>query len=294
MQDEKELIGVVREVELKAKEKVLDLFAGMYHSAFKGVGIEFEELREYEAGDDIRTISWTKTAQLGRPFVKKFREERDLTVLFLFDVSASLNVQGQAESKRRRAFEIFALLALSAITNNDKVGLILFSSKIEKYVPAKRGMKHGMRLLRECIGFQSNKKRENTTNLAHALSFATKITKKRCILFVLSDFIADGYAEKFQLAAKKDDVIAIHIADEKERQPLALGLVTLQDLETGQSVLVDMDEKMAQLLVESYAKKKEEVRQIVKKAGADLIEIDTQEEYESKLFAFFKKRKNLR
>ena len=289
-----ELQEFMKILEIKAKERVLDLFSGMYRSAFKGNGIEFDELREYVPGDDVRAISWTKFAQQGKPFIKTYREERDLTVLFCVDISPSLFFASHSIAKRRKAVEIVAELSFSAICNNDKVGLVLFSDKVEKYIPAKRGAKHALCLLKECLESRFDQSKKMTTDVAKALQFATKITKKRAILFLISDFQAESYAKEFLLAAKKDDLVTIFLSDAYERNPLPLGLVSVEDPETKEQVVCDFDEKATLRIQKFYQKRREALQMLCSKASADLIEIDTQEKADLKLREFFAKRKKLR
>ena len=286
-----DLFNKVRCIEIAAKERVLDLFSGMYHSAFKGKGIEPEDLREYQPGDDIRAISWSKTAQMGRPFVKNFREERDLTVLLIVDISASQFFGSHYETKRERMAEVAALLAFSAIYNQDRVGLILFSSEIEKYIPPKRGTRHGLRLIRELLAFEPQK---TGTDLAGALSFASKMTKKRSISFLLSDFLAPNYTKEFLLAAKKNDLVAIRISDPEEDILTPLGLVHFVDLETGKRERFDLNEEAVRKFSDEQKLRVSEFKTLVGKANAAAIEIETKGAYEPALENFFKMRKKLR
>lgn len=286
-----DLFNKVRCIEIAAKERVLDLFSGMYHSAFKGKGIEPEDLREYQPGDDIRAISWSKTAQMGKPFVKNFREERDLTVLLIVDISASQSFGSHFETKRKRMAEVAALLAFSAIYNQDRVGLILFSSEIEKYIPPKRGVRHGLRLIREFLAFDAQKK---GTDLASALRFASRVTKKRSISFLLSDFMAPNYTKEFLLAAKKNDLVAIRISDPAEEELPALGLVQLVDLETGACENYDLNEEAVHKFSEMQKMRVAEFKTLVGRASAAVIEIETKGAYEPALENFFKMRKKLR
>ncbi|HXF29705.1 MAG TPA: DUF58 domain-containing protein [Chlamydiales bacterium] len=281
----------LRKLQFVAKSEVLDLFAGMYHSAFKGKGLEIEDLREYVAGDDIRSISWTKTAQMGRPIIKNFKEERDLTAIFIVDGSYSHRFGTTGTSKKERIAEIVALLSMCAMANHDRVGLILFSSKVEKYIPAKRGLKHGTRLIRELLSFEPE---EKGTNLQAALSFLVKVIKKRVICFLLSDFIDKGYEKSFEIAAHKDDLIAIHVVDPFEKKLDPLGLVRFEDLESGSLSFVDLTPSFVEAAAKKEQERLKELQSLVAKTGASFLEIDTKKPFEPVLRAFFRQRKRRR
>lgn len=285
---EKEIVNKVKRIEIEAKQNALDLFSGMYHSAFKGKGIEVEDLREYQIGDDVRSISWAKTAQLGRPFIKNYREERDLTVLLVVDVSASESFSSHFSSKRERSAEIAALLGFSAIFNHDRVGLILFSSEVEKYIPPKRGTRHGVRMIRELLAFQPKKK---GTNISEALTFVNKVQRKRLILFLISDFQTKDFEKEFLLMASKEDLIAMRIYDEDEENLPELGLVRLRDLETGESKVVEINEKSKALFQARNKERVSNFKELVGKSGADMIELTTKGSYREPILAFFKERK---
>lgn len=281
----------VRRLEIRAKRQVVDLFSGMYVSAFKGRGIEMEDVREFQTGDDVRAISWSKMAQLGRPFVKEFREERDLTVMLLVDVSGSLDFGSDVETKRERLAEVGALLALSAIYSHDRVGLVLFSDKVHKEIPPRRGLRHGARLIREILGI----KPETTgTSIKSALDGFNRAFKKRCICFLLSDFIDDDYAKAFSYTAKKDDLVAIRVLDPHEEKIPELGLTSFQDLETGKVWLVDVDSQVQERVELSAKKNKETFEQLAIRAGAGVITIDTRRSFIERLIAYFKMRKSHR
>jgi len=281
----------IRQVEIEAKQRVLDLFAGMYHSAFKGQGIEVEDIREYHPGDEVRAIAWSRTAKMGRPFVKNFREERDLTVMLVVDFSGSEQFGSHFETNRERMAEVGALLAFSAIYNHDRVGLILFSSDIELYIPPKRGLRHGMRLLRELLEFQPKKK---GTSLAGALGFLQKVVRKRCIAFVLSDFQAPNFEKEFRLVSQKDDIVAIRIMDAEEKRLPPIGLVRMKDLETGEVDIVDLNDEIVQQFEEEQKRVQSAFNTLVGQSGADIIDISTEGEYYSAIHAFFKARRRLR
>lgn len=232
----KELLKKIQQVEIHTRRLVNDAFVGEYHSVFKGRGMEFEEVREYQPGDEIRTIDWNVTARIGRPFVKRFVEERELTVMLLVDVSASGNFGSIKQLKNEVAVEICALLAFSAIKNNDKVGLIMFTDTVEKFIPPKKGQKHVLRVIRELLCLKPKGK---GTNIPAALEYLNKISSRRTISFVVSDFIENDYIHALRIANKKHDMIAITIVDPREMELPNVGFVELKDAETGEIVLVD-------------------------------------------------------
>ncbi|MDB6081480.1 MAG: hypothetical protein JWO53_752 [Chlamydiia bacterium] len=278
----------IRKIEIEAKQRVLDLFSGMYRSRFKGNGVEVEDLREYQPGDEMRSISWTRSAQMGRPFVKTFREERDLNVILLVDVSASELFGSHFELKRERIAELGALLAFSAIYNHDQVGLILFSSQIEKYIPPKRGSRHGVRLIHELLTFEP---KERGTNIAQPLRLLNTVLQKRCIAFFISDFLATGYDKEFLLAARKNDLIALRIFDPAEEKLPFRGLLKLRDLETGECCLVDSTEDTDKAFSERQHAFVAQFKKLVGTSGGELIELSTKGAYLPILRAFFKARK---
>ncbi len=282
------LSSKVRKLEITAKREVLDLFSGMYASAFKGRGIEMEDVREFQTGDDIRAISWTKTAQLGRPFVKEFREERDLTVMLVVDVSSSIAFGSQYETKRERLAEIGALIAFSAIYNHDRVGLILFSDGIQKEIQPRRGMRHGARIIRELLGFIPQSKK---TDLVKTLDSFNMGVKKRCICFLLSDFIASGYEKQFGFTAKHDDLVAIRLFDPAEVSMPKLGLTTLQDLESGALFFVDVNDHVIKKVQENAEKRRKEFSKLGAKYRAGTLSIETKGSFMEQIAAYFKMRK---
>lgn len=286
----------VRKIEITAKRQVLDLFSGMYASAFKGRGIELEDVREFQIGDDVRAINWAKTAQLGRPFVKEFREERDLTVMLLVDMSASLAFGSHYETKHTRLAEVGALLAFSAIYNHDRVGLILFSENIQKEIAPRRGLRHGARLIRELIGFQPT---GGKTSLAQTLDAFNMAVKKRCICFLLSDFISQedspqGFEKQFGYTAKHDDLVAIRVVDPYEKTIPKLGLSQMQDLESGLSFIVDVNADVVKTLQEKAQKDQDAFESLGLKYKAGTITIDTQSSFVERIAAYFKMRKEHR
>jgi len=281
----------LRKIEIQAKSRALDLFQGMYRSIFKGRGIEFEDLREYVVGDDIRAISWTKLAQTGRPFIKNFREERDLTVLLLVDVSRSQDFVSHYKTKREKAAEIAALLSFSAIANHDRVGLVLFTDRIEKYIPPKKGLKHSLSLIQELLAVQPEGRK---TDLAGAFSFLYQITKKPVIAFVISDFEGADYTQPLMLAAKKDDVILIRVGDPEESMLPQLGLARFYEPEQGEEMILDVNEECRAAFTAQYQQFYRQFQETVKKCGVSAIELNTNSRDVPVLKAFFDARRRRR
>lgn len=284
------LIDRVRSIQITAKQRVLDLFYGAYRSAFKGRGIEVEDLREYVPGDDVRAISWSRTALMGRPFIKTFREERDLVVTLVVDISASCNFSSRYEVKRERMAEVGALLAFSAIYNHDKVSLLLFSDHVEKYIPPKRGERHGIRLVRELLSFQPKGKK---TDIGRALAFLQKTEKKSAIVFLISDFLDEEYKKEFMLASKKDDLIAVRVRDPYELNMPLMGLTRFVDEETDQKQLIDVNDSYLKEFRAKAADNNRRFAELVGKSGASSIEISTEGSFEQDIFLFFQKRERI-
>ena len=232
----KELIAQIRRIEIRTSRLVNHLFGGEYHSVFKGQGIEFEEVREYQPGDDIRLIDWNVTARAGTPFVKKFREEREMLVMLLVDLSASGRFGTRAKSKNQVAAETAAILAFAAIKNNDKVGMIVFTDQIELYVPPRKGRSHVLRLIREILYFSP---RGRGTDIAGAVEFFNRVTRRRSVAFLISDFFGTGYEHALSIAHQRHDVIAVKVEDPRERKWVDVGLIEFEDLETGRRMVVD-------------------------------------------------------
>ena len=232
----KELIAQIRRIEIRTSRLVNHLFGGEYHSIFKGQGIEFEEVREYQPGDDIRLIDWNVTARAGAPFVKKFREEREMLVMLLVDLSASGRFGTRAKSKNQVAAETAAILAFAAIKNNDKVGMIVFTDQIELYVPPRKGRSHVLRLIREILYFSP---RGRGTDIAGAVEFFNRVTRRRSVAFLISDFFGTGYEHALSIAHQRHDVIAVKVEDPRERKWVDVGLIEFEDLETGRRMVVD-------------------------------------------------------
>lgn len=279
----------IRRLQVTVRHKVNALFAGNYRSIFKGRGIEFEELREYFPGDDIRAIDWNVTARYQRPFIKNFREERELTLMLIVDISASSEFGNEKQSKKELMAEIGALLAFAAIKNQDKVGLILFTNKVELYLKPAKGIKHVLRVIRELLYFVPQQK---GTNVACALAFLSAVQKKKTVTFLMSDFFASGFEKEASLASKRHELNVFHILNKREECFYPYGLLTLQDLETGETRVVDT----AHMIVrETFAKtskdKKEEVKILFSKLNTSYLTIDNEEKAEEALYRFFRLKK---
>jgi len=283
-----ELLKKVRHIEIKTRGLSNQIFAGEYHSAFKGKGMTFSEVREYQYGDAIRDVDWNVTARFNHPYVKVFEEERELTVMLLVDVSGSKNFGTHVQYKMELMTEIAAVLSFSAITNNDKIGVILFSDKIEKFIPPQKGRKHILRIIRELLNFEPNSK---ATNIAGALEYFTNAIKKRCIAFVLSDFIDDDFKSALTIANRKHDIVGLRIFDERETMLPAMGLVKLVDAETGQSSWVDSSSRMVRKNYEDWWRNQTtRLEQTFKLSGVDFTSIATGQDYVKPLIKLFKHR----
>lgn len=284
----KELIQLVRRIEIKTKGLVNEVFSGEYHSAFKGRGMEFAEVREYQPGDDIRSIDWNVTARFGHPFIKIFEEERELTIMLIVDVSGSLAFGSTEKSKQRISAEISSILAFSAMKNNDKVGLILFSDRIEKFVPPKKGRSHVLRIIREILSY---KPEGNKTDIKLALEYFNSTIKKRSISFLISDFLAKDYEKIIKIVARKHDLVGIILEDIREKDLPKIGLVKFLDLETNQTRFIDLSNEFVQnFIFDKNLKRENEINRIFKLSGIDSIKIQTNESYIPPLVKFFKKR----
>ena len=283
-----DVLRQVRRLHLRARRVVQTLLGGEYHSAFKGAGLSFEEVREYQPGDDVRAIDWNVTARMGQPFVKRFVEERELTLILAVDVSASQRFGTRAVTKRAAAAEIAALLALCAVSNNDRVGLLGFTTAVERYVPPKKGPRHVLRLLRDVLGFEPTKP---GTDLAAALDFLNKVQRRRAIVFLLSDFLAPDFSAAFKRAARKHDLIAVRTTDPREREWPAAGLVRLDDLETGRQVVVDTSNAAVRAAFAAKARARDAAfTKLCRGAQADLIEAGTDGSHFDALLGFFRQR----
>lgn len=283
-----ELLKKVRKIELKTKGLSNHIFAGEYQTAFKGKGMAFSEVREYQPGDDVRTIDWNVTARFNMPFVKVFEEERELTVMLIIDVSASKHFGTQQQFKQGLVTELAAVLAFSAIQNNDKIGVIFFSDKVEKFIPPKKGKSHILRIIRELIAFKPENRK---TKIAEGLRFFNNVIKKRAVCFVISDFMDSDYEAPLKIANKKHDVIAIKINDPREEELPNVGLIQMKDAESGQLKWVDTSNPSVRNTYESYYKAKTEAtQQLFKNSGVDTIQLRTDKDYIKPLIRFFKKR----
>lgn len=284
----KEILKKIKRIEIQTRGIVNDVFSGQYHSVFKGRGIDFSEVREYQYGDDVRTIDWNVSARVGHPYVKVFEEERELTVMFLIDVSSSANFGTFEQMKGELAVELCAVLAFSAIKNNDKVGLIIFTDMIEKYVPPKKGKSHVLRVLRELLYFQP---RGIETDINAALEYLNRLTRKRATVFLVSDFLSEGYEKALQIANKKHDIVAITIIDPRERAMPGVGLIEFEDAETGETVVIDTSDAA---LMNMFASQTEQERlkreKLFKSMNIDFIDIYTNRSYVEPLVKFFRIR----
>ncbi|MFZ1748811.1 MAG: DUF58 domain-containing protein [Saprospiraceae bacterium] len=283
-----ELLKKVRKLEIKTKGLTKHIFSGEYHSAFKGRGMSFSEVRDYQYGDDVRNIDWNVTARTGDPHIKIFEEERELTVMLLIDVSASSFFGTTSGFKSEMITELSAVLAFSATSNHDKVGAILFSDHIEKYLPPRKGKQNILRIIRELINLTP---KQQGTNLSEALIYLNNIEKKRSITFVLSDFITDNYDQALTIAAKKHDIIGIRIWDEREQHLPDIGLVQVSDAETGATKIVDTSDKgVRDRYTRAYEQRLDKFKTNFNFAKSDTISIHTNEDYIKVMHKFFKRR----
>jgi uncharacterized protein (DUF58 family) len=287
-----ELLKKVRQIEIKTRGLSRNIFAGEYHSAFKGRGMAFSEVREYQFGDDIRNIDWNVTARYNKPFIKVFEEERELTAMLLIDVSGSRNFGTTYKYKKNVITEIAAVLAFSAIQNNDKIGVIFFSDKIEKFIPPKKGKSHILRIIRELIDFEPENK---TTNINHALQYLTNAIKKRCTAFVISDFIDENkeLQRALTIANNKHDLVALRIYDERETSLPSIGMLKMKDAETGHYAWVDTSNSKVRGAYSHWWKQTSAQLDVAfTKTGVDYVNINTREDYVKSLMNLFKKRGN--
>jgi uncharacterized protein (DUF58 family) len=283
-----ELLKKVRKIEIKTKGLSANIFSGEYHSAFKGRGMSFSEVRAYNYGDDVRNIDWNVTARTGAPFIKVFEEERELTVMLVIDMSGSSFFGTQSQFKNDLITEICAVLAFSAINNNDKVGVIVFSDIIEKFIPPKKGRGHILLIIRELLNFEPSGK---STNIAGALQYLNSLIKKRSICFVLSDFMAKGYEDALRIAAKRHDIIGIHITDPKEEQLPPVGLFRAIDAETGERIWIDTSDPSVRVqYAQGFRDNFQYFKSLFNKTGVDFMSVKTTESYVNALMKFFKSR----
>ena len=284
----KELLKKVRKLEIKSRGLSAELFSGQYHSAFKGRGMSFSEVREYQPGDDIRTIDWNVTARLNHPYVKVFEEERELTIMLVVDVSGSKDFGTQVQFKMDLVTEVCAVLAFSAMQNNDKIGVIFFSDIIEKYIPPKKGKSHILRIIRELIDFRPQNR---LTNIDQSLRFLTNVIRKRCTAFVLSDFIGKGFEDTLKIANKKHDIVALRVMDPREAELPDVGLVKFRDAETGLSGWVDTSDRSVRKGYDMHFKKQEDqIKAAFSKAGVDSVTLHTNRSWIQPLSNLFKRR----
>mgnify|MGYP000100133622 FL=1 len=286
----KDILKKVRQIEIRTKNLVNDFFGGDYHSNFKGRGMIFSEVREYQPGDDIRFIDWNVTARTGKPYIKVFEEERELTVLLLIDVSSSGVFGSKSVLKIDLGIEIASVLGFSAIKNNDKVGLVLFSDDVNKYIPPKKGKSHVLRLITDLVNYDYSQD-QNKTSIKNALEFANKISNRKSVIFLISDFVDDNFWPEMKHLNFKHDLIGIQIYDLFEKEFPNLGLVEVHDSESGEKVWIDTSNKKTRLnFSKNFTQKLEEFSQNCKNIGFDLIQVGTNQDYIKILTHFFKKR----
>lgn len=287
--DALELFKQVRKIEIKTRGLSSNIFAGQYHSAFKGRGMAFSEVREYQFGDDVRDIDWNVTARFRRPFVKVFEEERELTVMLLIDVSGSLDFGTTQRTKREMATEMAAILAFSAIQNNDKIGVIFFSDRIEKYIPPKKGRKHILYIIHEMLDFKPESKR---TNIAAAIEYLTRVMKRRCIAFVVSDFYAENsFQKELQIANSKHDVVAIQVYDQRAKTLPNVGLMKVKDAETGHEMFIDTaSAKLRRAHTEYWLERMNTLKTTFAQSNVDWVSVATNEDYVKAMMLLFMQR----
>jgi len=284
-----ELLKKVRKIEIKTRGLSRNIFAGEYHSAFKGRGMAFSEVREYQYGDDIRDIDWNVTARYARPYIKVFEEERELTVMLMVDVSGSKEFGTFQAMKNEVTTEIAATLAFSAIYNNDKIGVIFFSNHIEKFIPPQKGRKHILYIIRELLNFQPENKQ---TDISQALKYLTNVIKKRCTTFLISDFInKHNYSDALTIANRKHDVVAIQVYDRREAELPAVGLIKMKDAETGVERWIDSSSShVRNMYGEWWKRRQDEMIQSFNKCRVDSVSVRTEDDYVRSLLALFHKR----
>jgi uncharacterized protein (DUF58 family) len=286
--DTKDILKKVRKIEIKTRRLSDHIFSGEYHTSFKGRGMTFSEVRQYQFGDDVRAIDWNVTARYNEPYVKVFEEERELTMMLMVDVSGSENFGTQNAFKRDIVTEIAATMAFSATQNNDKIGLILFSDQIELYIPPKKGKSHVLRIIRELIDFEP---KSNKTDISQALRFLSGTQKKKAIVFVISDFIADDYEHTLKIAGKRHDVTGVRVYDLREEQMPDIGVVNMADAETGEAMLVNTGSKQVRMQYEKYYQDKVKYfKETFSRCGAGTVTVRADESYVTKLLSYFKGR----
>ena len=286
--DTKEILKKVRKIEIKTRRLSDHIFSGEYHTSFKGRGMTFSEVRQYQYGDDVRAIDWNVTARYNEPFVKVFEEERELTMMLLVDISGSESFGTKNQQKRDMVTEIAATLAFSATQNNDKIGLLLFSDQIELFIPPKKGKSHVLRIIRELIEFESKSKK---TDLSQALKYLSSVLKKKAIVFLISDFMVKDYEHTLKIASKRHDVTGIRVFDQREESIPNIGVVNMLDAETGETLLVDTTSYKVRMDYEKYYRENVNYfKDIFSKCGAGTISSRVDESYVTKLLGYFKAR----
>lgn len=284
----KEVFQKVRRIQITTSRMVTDLFAGQYHSVFKGKGIEFEEVRQYQPGDDVKTIDWNVTARTGEPYIKKFVEERELTVMLLLDVSSSCCFGSAKQLKSQLAAELCSLLAFSAIKNNDKVGLIIFSDRIEKFIPPRKGTRHVLRVVREALYYKPEGK---GTDVTLALEYLNRVTSRRTISFIISDFFADDFKKRLSVTNKRHDIIAVTISDPREISLPDIGIIKLQDAETENNFIIDTsDANFRREYAQRAEQRIKERKKLFYSVNVDNINVCTDQPYDKELIRFFRMR----
>jgi uncharacterized protein (DUF58 family) len=284
----KEVLQKIRRIQITTSRMVTDVFAGHYHSVFKGQGMEFEEVREYQPGDDIRSIDWNVTARTGRPFIKKFMEERELTVMLLLDMSGSTYFGSVNKLKRHLAAELCSLLAMSAIKNNDRVGLIAFTDRIEKFIPPRKGLSHVLRIIRDALYFEPEGK---TTDVSGALEYLSRVTSRSTVTFILSDFYDEDFKKPLSVASRRHDLVAMSITDPRETALPDVGIINLEDPETGESFLLDTSSAGVRKEYRANSLRVFDERQkLFRSVSVDHIDIRTDVPYTQELYRFFRMR----
>ena len=288
MKDTNEILKKVRKIEIKTRGLSRNIFAGEYHTAFKGRGMTFSEVREYQYGDDIRNIVWNVTARYNKPYIKVFEEEREMTMMLVVDVSASGEFGTVNQIKRDMLAEIAATIAFSAIQNNDKIGVILFSDRIEKFIPPQKGKKHVLYIIRELLGFEPVSKK---TDIQGALQYLTNAIKKRCTAFIISDFISSDFSKSLVIANRKHDMVALQIYDKREIELPSVGLIKVKDAESDQDMWIDTSDKKIRNAYQKYwLDRQETLKQTFNQSGVDTISIATDEDYVKALMKLFRHR----
>lgn len=284
----KELAKKIRYIQIYTSKTVNDVLAGEYQSAFKGSGMEFDEVREYQPGDEVRSIDWNVTARQGRPYVKRFHEERELTVMFLVDMSASGQFGSGKQSKNELAAELCALLSFSAVKSNDKVGLIMFTDHVEGFIPPAKGTTHALRIIREVMG---HRPQGNKTDIAGVLDYFGKVIRKRCVVFMISDFQGEDFARPMRVLGRRHDLIAVSVSDKREREMPDVGLLELEDAETGEIVLLDTSSAGVRRAYSGLgAEERIGLKGLFRSMNVDMLEMTAGEDYARMLVSFFRRR----